>query len=222
MDLTTSKRPAAGQNRRKSKDKFVLTRRVLCRYAKTTGKDGNQVNAVEKISLKPCSEYRQTANYVEEYRRTEVAKGELRWTMMANVETAFIGEGEARLCQGTVTGTLQSEYIPRMVALLVTGLLLMKTIFVATIAPAPQEQPNLQNPGRRLCNKGHCVISTLPDAFLGPNYLFYLLGLVSGPSLWQQALSTIAPPSLVCQQAAQLHILRSSINISDFSTPIGA
>ena len=29
--------------------------------------------------------------------------------IVADVETAFIGEDEATLCQGTVTGTLQRE-----------------------------------------------------------------------------------------------------------------
>ena len=84
---------------------------------------------------------------------------------MADVETAFIGEDEAILCRDTVTGTLQREYHLRMVVLLMTGLLPMKTIFVATIAPALQEQTSLQNPGRKICNKEHRVINTLKDAF---------------------------------------------------------
>jgi hypothetical protein len=83
--------------------------------------------------------------------------------IVADVETAFIGEDEAILCQDTVTGTLQGKYHLRMAVLLMTGLLLMKTISVATIAPALQEQTSLQNPGRRICNKQHRAIDTLSN-----------------------------------------------------------
>jgi hypothetical protein len=82
----------------------------------------------------------------------------------ADVETAFIGEDEATLCQGTVTGTLQREYLLRMVVLLMTGLLPMKTIFAATIAPVLQKQARLQNPGQRHYNRECCAINTLLDA----------------------------------------------------------
>jgi hypothetical protein len=93
---------------------------------------------------------------------------------MADVETAFIGEDEATLCQGTVTGTLQREYLLRMVGLLMTGLLPMKTIFAVTIVPVLQEQASLQNPGRRHYNKDRCAINTLLDPSLEQECVFFL------------------------------------------------
>ena len=69
-----------------------------------------------------------------------VVYGDMRWMNIANVETVFIGEERAIQCQVNATDTLRGEYPLRIAAILMTGRLPMKMIFVGTLVPARQER----------------------------------------------------------------------------------
>ena len=58
---------------------------------------------------------------------------------IANVETACIGKERAIQCQVNATDMLQEEYPLRKAAILMTGQLPMKMIFVETLVPARQK-----------------------------------------------------------------------------------
>jgi len=74
----------------------------------------------------------------------------MRWMTITIVGTAFIGKKRGIRCLANVTDTLQREYRLRMVALLMTGLLPMKTIIVENIVPILQERARPKNPLKEL------------------------------------------------------------------------
>ena len=80
----------------------------------------------------------------------------MRWMTIANVGTAFIGKKRGILCQANATDTLQREYRLRMAALLMTGLLPMKTIIVENIVPILQERARPKNPLKKSLKDSLC------------------------------------------------------------------